>query len=387
MPRDKEDRRSKYSASNTMDSREDNMGSSCLKLPANVKFNDFNEKSAGEYMFDIIPFIIKEGVHPNDMDQERLKPGKPSYQWTVWVHNGIGPDRKRVVCLEKQYNEKCPICEARRVITQEPDHDEEAAAALKAKELSLMNVINRAKKSEGIQVDFRSYHLFERKIKEELELQRSKHPEYDDFPSPTDGFTLRLKVQVKKYKAGNYCEVSDVTFVERKSQYDEDIVKKAYPLDTFPKKIEYAKLKSMLGQTPDEDDQDSDGEQVSVGDTVSFERKGKTIMAKVLKVNEAKGTVTLEVDGDEVLTLSIDEVEMVKAGKGGKKKPADDEEEEEEEDEEEEDDDTSDDDDEEEEDDDDTSDDDDDDEEEEEEAPKKKGKPAAKKPAPKKGKK
>jgi len=72
------------------------------------------------------------------------------YGYDVWVHGRIGPDNEMVICLAKQFEDKCPICEARESLDRRGD--EETAKGLKPVRRVFMWIIDRKDESKGPQI-------------------------------------------------------------------------------------------------------------------------------------------------------------------------------------------------------------------------------------------
>ncbi|HQE50455.1 MAG TPA: hypothetical protein PKV93_14025, partial [Fervidobacterium sp.] len=82
-----------------------------LRLPKGV--NIFKEEPRTRVELDIIPYVITCDNHP-DIDEEYGIPVKGDlwYKRPYWLHRGVGPDNRSVVC-PTSVGKPCPICEYR----------------------------------------------------------------------------------------------------------------------------------------------------------------------------------------------------------------------------------------------------------------------------------
>ncbi len=69
------------------------------------------------------------------------------YGLDVFVHYDVGTDGSSFLCLEQNYNEPCPICQAR--IEAESEGDKDLADKLKARKRVLMYVVDRDAEDAG----------------------------------------------------------------------------------------------------------------------------------------------------------------------------------------------------------------------------------------------
>jgi len=317
--RDRE-RRSAYSAENAVKAKQ--TGASCLRVPSGAKFMQFPEK--GEYVIDIIPFILKKRPDPTDKEQKYIKVGHPAIQFTYFAHT-IGPENKKVVCPARQSSSPCPVCEHSAKLRRMPEPDEamkKLINSLNPKERNLFNVIELKKREDGIKILDMSNFLFGKPLREKLETSGERYVNYAD---PEEGLSLELTVVKESFSGHTYAKVTSVGFRERDKQYKESIVEKAHALDIMPREMSYDEMKTLfeagLGKVDDDTDDDdrddddtddSDTRRPRRGDTVKFKLNGEWTMGTVLKFDEEEKEVTIEVDGKKGPVIkNIDKVEIV----------------------------------------------------------------------------
>jgi len=91
-------------------------------------------KEGEQHWFDIIPYI----AGPNDPDVEE---GEETYCFQPYIHRGIGPNERDVICLAKTYGKKCAICDhVKKMIADEEDEDEIKALQVQRNPRAIYNV-------------------------------------------------------------------------------------------------------------------------------------------------------------------------------------------------------------------------------------------------------
>ena len=90
-------------------------GGSIFKPDANLPMWKCTE---GKHYIDVVPYIAGPN-HP------RVKEGKVAHNLDIWVHYQIGPNNLPFVCLAKNYNQPCPICDYRKELEGSEQADED----------------------------------------------------------------------------------------------------------------------------------------------------------------------------------------------------------------------------------------------------------------------
>lgn len=226
-------------------------GGTRYNLPEGVKF--FTPKK-GTMHLDILPYQVTADNHPE------VPKGELYYQRTVWVHFNIGVEEKSYVC-PRTIKQKCPICEEHSRLAKDPDADDKIVGALKAKERELFNVIDLDNESEGIQLWDISYHLFGKRLLEEI---REGEEEWAGFSDLKGGYTLRVRFSEKSFGQNSFLEVSRIDFIDRDEDYGEDILKKVLDLDAILKIYSYSDLeKIFMGVDEDVEEPSEEPDEVS----------------------------------------------------------------------------------------------------------------------------
>lgn len=194
----------------------------------------------GEHIIDIIPFLAGPQHH-------QVREGEPTYLLDVWVHQKVGMDENDVVCLARNYNEPCPICEYLNSMRLEKDLTEEAEITLKAlnpKRRCLYNIVcydSTREEDRGVQLWEVAHFLFEKKI-----LSVARNPRgggFVPFSSPDSGKSIYFEREGSGITNTQYLGHK---FIERQSIITDEILGDAYVLDELLNKLTYDEMKTML---------------------------------------------------------------------------------------------------------------------------------------------
>lgn len=221
-----------------------------MKMPQGAQLFKLKE---GHMLIDVLPYVVGKGNPFAD---------KGMWYWerTFWVHRSIGANEDSYLCLRKTFNEPCPVCEHRAKLQKQADDDNEVEIkALNPSQRQLLNVIDLKNPDKGVQIYNTSYHLFGKKLNQEL-LSAEEDDGWEKFYQ-LDGMSLKLGVGEDSFGGRSYNKVETLHFKIRKQEYDEDILEKVFVLDELLIKMPYDKLKAILLQTDVADkDEDEDEE-------------------------------------------------------------------------------------------------------------------------------
>ena len=119
---------------------------------------------AGNHLIDIIPYKITEW-HPRVV-MGKAQAGTWGYVFPAWMHDNVGPNKDRYICLAKTYGLLCPICEYRNQRAGQPDATDEEIKALRPKQYAteIYNIIDRNQMDKGVQIWVVSGYHFGRHI-------------------------------------------------------------------------------------------------------------------------------------------------------------------------------------------------------------------------------
>lgn len=194
----------------------------------------------GEHIIDVIPFLAGANHH-------QVKEGEPTYLLDIWVHQKVGMDENDVVCLARNYNEPCSICEYINAQRLNKDLSEEAEAILgklNPKRRCLYNIVcydSTREEDRGVQLWEVAHFLFEKKI-----LSVARNPRgggFVPFSSPDTGKSIYFEREGSGITNTQYLGHK---FIERQNKVSDEILAEAYILDELIIKLSYDEMKKAL---------------------------------------------------------------------------------------------------------------------------------------------
>jgi hypothetical protein len=229
---------------------EEIFSSTCLNLPKEAKL--FQIKSDKPLRMDILPYEVGTGNPFADL-------GSFHYERTYWAHRGIGPDNKSYPCPRENTRgkDRCPICEHREKLREDPEANEDLITSLKPKRRQIFNIIDLNNRDAGVQIWDISFHLFGNVLLEFLDDEEFSE-ERRDWCEFEGGKSLRLGLKEKTFNKQKFYEVTRIDLMDRKSDYDpEKMLEKVFCLDKVIKTISYEDLSEVFLQTGSEDESHS----------------------------------------------------------------------------------------------------------------------------------
>ncbi len=233
-----------------------------LKVPDNASFMEIVDKK--RYKIDIIPFQITTKNYPDPEVYQDDEDEIWHYKLDVWVHRFIGFAEGDYVCLRKNFNKPCPICEDYDFLKKENNVDEDVLQNLKPSRRVLYNVYDC--EEEEMYLFSTSHYLFEKELIDEAYTQ--KDGEVITFYDIDDGYHIKFRTLKVIKKGRTFFEFKSFSFVEREEPISTEILKKAISLDEILIIPSYQDMKDALHGIDTEDDKDEEE-----SDTVEKEEK------------------------------------------------------------------------------------------------------------------
>ncbi len=214
----------------------------------------------GEHIIDIIPFLAGATHH-------QVREGEPTYLLDIWVHQKVGMDENDVVCLARNYNEPCPICEyinAQRLKKDLSEDAEEALKTINPKRRCLYNIVcsdSTREEDRGVQLWEVAHFLFEKKI-----LSVAREPRgggFVPFSSPNNGKSIYFE---REGSGATNTQYLGHKFIERQHEITDELLESAYTLDELIIKLSYEEMQeAFLGglAKPKEKAESSEGSEAS----------------------------------------------------------------------------------------------------------------------------
>lgn len=207
--------------------------------------------------FDFIPYIISAKNHPDKVLNhiEAAEKGEPWWRLPFLLHRNIGSKNEAFVC-PTTFGKKCPICEYQAKLKKEGG-DEEEIKSLKTSVRILFNVIIKGNKK----IDPHTIYLYDVSdflFMEKFEEQLGDDEKWETFPDLTDGATVRVRFVEETYAKNKYAAPTRFDFVDRKEQYDEDLINEAPVLEDCLKVLSYEELKARFFEIEVDEEEEED---------------------------------------------------------------------------------------------------------------------------------
>jgi hypothetical protein len=240
-----------------------------LKLPSGLKMY---KEGAGKKKLDIIPYIVSAENHGDfvDGDPDSAIVGEPWYRKPFKTHRGVGPDNESLIC-PTSIGKKCPICEERkRQLNDGVDYKE---AEKKPQNRSLYLVVPIADKDYDDTIHL--WDISEGNFQKHLDEELKEDPDFGAFPEVDGGLTLQIRFSEEEFAGNKYYEAGRIDFLQRKEEYDEEIMDK-YDLDEILEIKTYKEIEKLYLGVDDEDMEDEDEEEEEEEEpAVDFKKKRK----------------------------------------------------------------------------------------------------------------
>jgi hypothetical protein len=235
------------------DSRKRGSGYGYLLIPNGVDV--FSPEMDSKVDMDIMPYTVTDKNHPDkDVENEIAVPGSLWYKRPFKTHRSVGANNDTFLC-PTTFGKKCPICEYRDKLRKDGG-DEDEIKQTRASDRNLYAIIiKNNKKVDDTKVHFLdiSDYLFQEKFEEQL----SDDEKFEVFPDHQEGFSVRVRFAEDSFGANKFANPSRFDFVDRKEQYDDDILEQIPNLDECFKVLGYDELKAKFFETePDDDEED-----------------------------------------------------------------------------------------------------------------------------------
>lgn len=277
----------------------------------------FFSPTEGKHRINIIPYTIKSKNHPL-VKRGEAEIGEMDYVMDFFVHRGVGPSEKSVLCLKNTYGKPCPICEHAAALRK--SGKEKEANALKASRRVAYN-IEDLKEPGKVKVFETSHYLFEKELIEEA--RDDEEGGFIDFADPEEGKEIKFRATKVKKGELEFTEFKSFSFEDRDEKIDDELLEKAISFDEILTVPTYEEVEKIL-YGDEEDDEDEKPAKKSDDEDEEDDEEEEKPVKKPSKKSEP-------VDDDE----DEEDEKPVKKSKP-KAEPEDDDEDEEEEEEEEE---------------------------------------------------
>lgn len=215
-----------------------------------VEFYEIKERN----QLNIIPYVIKTKNHPLVASKD-MEIGNLDYVLDIFIHRFVGGNATDVVCLRKNYNRPCPICEESDRL--KADGDKDASKDLKPSRRVYYNVQDVTNPSKLMVLDT-SHFLFEKELIEEAR-QGDDSGDIVDFADITEGKSVKFRASKEKFDGNDFFKPKTFTFIDRPKPLKSSLIDQALSFDELLVIRTYDEIqKLMYGDDADEDDEDDD---------------------------------------------------------------------------------------------------------------------------------
>jgi hypothetical protein len=218
-----------------------------------VKF--FKPKDGTRSRIIILPYVIKTKKHPL-VAKGRWSAGDTDYVMDIWVHQRFGGGDQDFVCLKKNYNKPCPLCEMAEEYRQQGKEKEYGNA--KASRRVFYNVVDARDYKRGVMILGASHYLFERELIEEA-VASGSGSEPLDFSDIGNGSVVSFRSSMNTGGMYDFLEFKSFQFESREGRIPKDLLEEIICLDECLNLLTYEEIQEQVygqGASSDEDDED-----------------------------------------------------------------------------------------------------------------------------------
>jgi len=217
-----------------------------LKLPDSAEFLEIKDKK--RYKVDILPFEIVTDHYPDP----EIEKGDWHYKLDLWVHRFVGAGEGNYVCLAKNYNKPCPICEELEALKKSDDADDETLKSLKAKRRVVYNMYDYD--DEKVKLFETSHFLFEKELLDEA--FSAGDGEIITFSDVDEGHSVKFRTSEESVGAQKFIKFKAFNFIVREEPIDDEILEQAINLDEILIIPIYEEMKNAFHGVDCDEDED-----------------------------------------------------------------------------------------------------------------------------------
>jgi hypothetical protein len=215
----------------------------------------FFSPTEGKHRINIIPYTIKSKNHPL-VKRGEAEIGEQDYIMDFYIHRGVGPSEKSVLCLKNTYGKPCPICEYASSLRKKGK--EEEAKTLKPSRRAAYN-IEDLKEPGKIKVFETSHYLFEKELIEEA--RDDDEGGFIDFADPEEGMEIKFRASKTTKNGMEFTEFKSFAFEDRDEPISEELLDAAISFDELLVVPTYEEVEKILYGDDEEDSEDDSNEE------------------------------------------------------------------------------------------------------------------------------
>lgn len=214
-----------------------------------------------EYVLDLVPYTVTSKLHP-EYAELKSQDFLEDYKLDLYVHKGVGPSNKSLVCPNKNYGKPCPICEEhdRLLDEKEVEWGDEKEYQLRPKQRSFFVVVDN---EDGNKMKFfeYSYAWFTKNLITQAK-RKSKRKEILLGDVSEDGYSIAFAFEENTFGGKKTPgEVKAFDFIELDNKYTDEDIENTPKLDTMVILKSYDEIYDIFWANEDVDEDDDDDEE------------------------------------------------------------------------------------------------------------------------------
>lgn len=157
----------------------------------------------GEHIIDILAYL----AGPFD---PKVGEGYETYVLDVYVHKNIGPNRRHRLCLAKNYDKPCPVCQERDRLRSQEEYDDNLTKAMYPIRYVAYYILcydNRKEEDTGVQIFYVAHWFMEKHLTQLAKAPIGRHGQkiggYVAFADPDKSIGRSVRFEKKGKGKGN----------------------------------------------------------------------------------------------------------------------------------------------------------------------------------------
>jgi len=215
-------------------------GTTTLNLPEGWS-GGFYQPKAGIRRLEVVPYTV--GVGNPFCDEGLLY-----WERTYYAHPRIGANENSYICPAKTTGGKCPICDHRATLAQDPNADDDLVKSLRPKWRQLLFVVDHDEADKGVQLWDVSFYLFGQRLKKEMDAADEDENLETFFDPSEEGYTLKVGFEEKSFGGNKFVSGETVRPMRRKEPLRDEWLEQVFDLDAVLKIEPYEKLHGIFHQ-------------------------------------------------------------------------------------------------------------------------------------------
>lgn len=254
----------------------------------------YDESGVKSYI-NILPYEIKTKNHPLVRSGD-AEVGDEDSAFDVWVHQYIGPAHGDVICPQKMFFKKCPICEQGEKFRSEGKKDE--ASKCNPSHKVYYNIVDVKEPEKGVQIFQTSFKNFHKELMDEAG-DAGENGEILDFVDFKHGKVVQFRATETNKGGMKFPEFRSFKFQDREEPLDKSLKDDVISFDEFMVMHTYEELEKIFyGDDEDTSNSKDDDEEEEEDEVENNKDEGGDEEEKPVKTNKSKRVVDEDEDED-----------------------------------------------------------------------------------------